>query len=263
MADEKISPTALSRWLKLNKCSINGLAKRIGASPHTVKNMAHGATSTVNTEILKKISFATGLNYEQLIDSPVKFDPLDQSGDGRIDVMLGSIAKNLHSQHMASACRKYFASDFRCSGREYNRHDRPAVNYDEMCALNTLKPGVINSILTSCAWYNPQCDEHDSATLHTYWRSYVYADLDPSNEHGETQNETFVALELEKSINQMKPIDIPKIKTWWWDLIDHGFMTKQLKSTGSAHPYNNYGFFWPTPEQITKMPEPKKRGGGI
>ena len=255
MADEKIPPTALSRWLKLNKCSINGLAKRIGASPHTIKNMVQGATSTVNTEILKNISFATGLNYEQLIDSPVKFEPLDQSGDARIDVMLGLIAKNLHSQHMASACRKYFAKDFRCAGRDFNLNNRPAVNYDEMCALNTLQPGVINSILTSSAWYNPQCAEHDSTTLHTYWRAYISDDFDDNSKPVETTNETFVVLELEKSINQMRAIDTPKIKTWWWDLIDHSLETKQLKASGSAHPYNKQRFFWPTPEQITKMPD--------
>lgn len=262
MADEKIPPTALSRWLKLNKLSINGLAKRIGASPHTIKNMVHGATSTVNTEILKKLSFATGLNYEQLIDSPAKFIPLDQSGDARIDVMLGLIAKNLHSQHMASACRKYFASDFQCSGREYNRHDRHAVNYDEMCALNALQPGVINSILTSCAWYNPQCNKHDSTTLHTYWRAYISADVDPSGNHAEMSNNSFVVLEFEQSINQMRAIDTPKIKTWWWDLIDHSQEPKLYKNTGDTSATITNKFFWPTPEQITKMPEPKKMGGG-
>ena len=249
--------TALSRWLKLNKLSINGLAKRIGASPHTVKHMAHGSTSTVNTEILKNISFATGLNYEQLIDSPVRFDPPDQSGDARIDAMLGLIAKNLHSKHMASACRRYFASDFRCSGRDFNLHNRPAVNYEEMCALNTLKPGIINSILTSCAWYNPLCAEHDSTTLHTYWRAYISEDFDDNSKPTETSNETFVVLEFEKSINRMGLIDTPKIKTWWWDLIDHSLETKKHKSAGSAHPSNKARMFWPTPEENTKMPEPE------
>ena len=260
--DPPTAPTALSRWLKLNKLSINGLAKRIGASPHTVKNMAHGATSTVNTEILKKLSFATGLNYEQLIDSPPKYIPLDRAGDTRIDVMLGLIAKNLHSQHMANACRKYFASDFKCSGRAYNRHDRPAINYDEMCALNALQPGVINSVLTSCAWYNPQCNEHDSTTLHTYWRAYISADLDPSGDQAEMSNNSFVALDFEQSINQMRGIDIPKIKTWWWDLIDPGQGEKLYKNTDNTSAKITNTFFWPTPEQITKMPEPKKMGGG-
>jgi hypothetical protein len=262
LATETHPPNALSRWLKLNQLSINALAKRIGASPHTVKNMAHGATSTINTEILKNISFATGLNYEQLIDSPVRFEPLDQSGDARIDTMLGLIAKNLHSKHMASACRRYVAKDFRCSGRDFNLHNRPAINYDEMCALNALKPGIINSILTSCAWYNPQCDENDSTTLHTYWRAYISEDFDDNSKPAETSNETFVVLELEKSINQMRPIDSPKIKTWWWDLIDHSLKTKKLKATGSAHSSNPSRMLWPTPEQITKMPEPKNKRGG-
>ena len=256
LADENIPPTALSRWLKLNKLSINGLAKRIGASPHTVKNMAHGATSTVNTEILRKISYATGLNYEQLVDPPAEFAPQDQTGDERIDIMLGLLAKNMHSKSMVSTCRKYIAPDFVCSGNMYNLHNRPAVNFDEMCALNMLQPNIINSILIATSWYNPKCAENASTTLHTYWRGYITADYTAD----ETVNETFVVIELEKSINQMKPADIPKIKTWWWDLVDHTPETKIMKNPVESHDKIANQYFWPTPEEITTMPDIKKLG---
>ena len=83
-----------------------------------------------------------------------------------------------------------------------------------MCALNEMqKPKQYTTVLTAASWYTPHgIAPHDSRILHTYWRTIETSPTDDPR-----FGDNFVAYEWEQSINEMSIIDIPKIKSWWWD----------------------------------------------
>ena len=205
-------PTALKTWLSLNRLTCHQLAKRLNVSPHTVKKFANGDFKMISTPILKEISIHTGLTYEQLIEPAAQQVSPTETGDSRFDIALGLIARYLHTPEMVRKCRKYFSLDFTCKQNKRNQENTPSINYDEMCALNSMQSAQINSLLLSTCWYDPDCKSHDSRLLFTYWRAIVVV---PS---ATQYNDTFIVLEFEKSVNEMGLLDIPIIKSWWWDV---------------------------------------------
>ena len=204
-------PTALKTWLSLNRMTCHQLAKRLDVSPHTVKKFSNGDFKMISTPILKEISIHTGLTYKQLIEPAAQQVSPTETGDGRIDIALGLIARYLNTPEMVRKCRKYFSLDFTCKQNKANE-DTPSINYDEMCALNSMQSAQINSLLLSTCWYDPDCKSHDSRQLFTYWWAMVVI---PS---ATQYNDTFVVVEFEKSVNEMGLLDMPTIKSWWWDV---------------------------------------------
>ena len=140
-------PTALKTWLSLNRLTCHQLAKRLDVSPHTVKKIANGGFTMISTPILKEISIHTGLTYEQLIEPVAQQVSPTETGDSRIDVALGLIARYLHTAEMVRRCRKYFSLDFTCKQNKENKENTPSINYDEMCAINSMQAAQINCIL--------------------------------------------------------------------------------------------------------------------
>ena len=209
MSDDNTTP--LQYWLNLHGLKYNHLATQLDMSPHTIKKFASGDMATINKTILQKLALHTGLNYQELIDPASQAISPTATGDGRIDVALSMIARYLHADDMAKKCRKYFSLDFHCVGKVHSERKIKPLNYDEMCALNSIRAAQINSSLLSVAWYDADCDTLEARILHTYWRASV-VDGD-----GVSYNDTFIVLGLEKSISEMTPFDLPQIKSWWWD----------------------------------------------
>ena len=209
----KTFPTGLAQWLHYNRLSVNKLAKQIGASPHAIGNLAKGNTQSINKDILDAVARRTQLSYERIIKSVEETQSPTATGDLRIDLCLGLICKYLHSPEMRDKCRRYFSLHFSCSGRTYADQNLDPVGYDEMCVANTMEPGQITSSLISVSWFTPsKLKSFDSRILHTYWRA-LHAQIDNDLRY----DDTFVVVEFEQSVNEMSPIDIPKIKSWWWD----------------------------------------------
>ena len=166
----------------------------------------------ISTPIHKEISIHTGLTYEQLIEPAEQQVSPTETGDSRIDIALGLIARYLHTPEMVRKCRKYFSLDFTCKQNKANEENTSSINYDEMCALNSMQSAQTNSLLLSTCWYDPDSKSHDSRLLFTYWRAMVVV---PS---ATQYNDTFIVLEFEKPVNEMGLLDIPIIKSWWWDV---------------------------------------------
>ena len=239
--------TPLQKWLKLNNTTHNQLAKTLGVSPHTVKKFAIGDTVTINRSVLHKIALLTDLSYQELIDpARGKTSPID-TGCGRINVALGMCARYLHTREMAAKCRRYFSLDFFCTGKAFSGIKPHNNNFDEMCALNALRDGHLSSSLLSVGWYDADCETNDSRTLHTYWRTMI-TNLDFERSEERRPHTTFLVIVFDKSINEMQPLDLPIMKSWWWDSPIHtecrqsiGACTRPINelTMGNARGLNN------------------------
>ncbi len=209
-------PTGLAQWLKLNRISECQLAREVGITPTALGNLARGRTASVNKRILDAVAHRTQLSFDQILRPPVEVESLIATGDHRIDLCLGSIGKYLHTPEMRDKCRRYISADFSCSGARYGKLGQPSVGWDQMCALNEMQqPKQYTTVLTAASWYTPHgIAQHDSRILHTYWRTVETSPTDDPR-----YGDNFVAYEWEQSINEMSVIDIPKIKSWWWDQV--------------------------------------------
>ena len=214
MAEASI--TYLAQWLYDNGVTRNQLATELQVSPHAIDNLATGATTTLNKDILRLVSERTRLTYDQLIDGVKQSESTPcATGDHRIDKCLADIARTLHTPKMFKEVAKWISDDFLCFGGDYG--DAPPMTFSQMCDANLAKENIENvtllSSLLSTTWYTPRgTDPRDSTMLHTYWRAlFVAKDIDPM------YNDTFVLYEFEKSIAELEQFELPKITSWWWD----------------------------------------------
>ena len=64
-------------------------------------------------------------------------------------------------------------------------------------------------------------------------------------------NETFVVLELEKSINEMTVVETPRIHSWWWDIIDVSRNAHNQNGNAKAtHSHIRNQYFWPSHDHV-------------
>ena len=209
-------PTGLAQWLKLNRITECQLAREVGSTPTALCNLARGRTASVNKRILDAVAHRTQLSYDEILRPPIEVESPIATGDHRIDLCLGAMGKYLHTPEMRDKCRRYISADFSCSGARYAKLGQPPVGWDQMCALNDMQqPKQYTTVLTAASWYTPHgIAPHDSRILHTYWRT-VETSLTADPRYGDN----FVVYEWEQSINEMSVIDLPKIKSWWWDQV--------------------------------------------
>ena len=209
-------PTGLAQWLKLNRITECQLAREVGITPTALGNLARGRTASVNKRILDAVAHRTQLSYDEILKPPLEIESPIATGDHRIDLCLGAISKYLHTPEMREKCRRYISPDFLCSGARYDKLGQAAVGFDQMCALNDMQlPNQYTTVLTAVSWYTPHgIAPHDSRVLHTYYRT-----VETSPQNDPRFDDNFVVYEWEQSINEMSPIDLPKIKSWWWDTV--------------------------------------------
>lgn len=206
-------PTGLAQWLDRNGLSAYALANELGVSPHTIGKVAKGRCQNFNIDILSAISRRTGLSYETILAPANNLTSPTATGDHRIDTCLALQAKHMHTPEMFHKCKRYIAPNFQCSGKSYNYNRQQPVGFAEMCDLNIETDAHIVNSLLSVSWYTPgSMESNDSHCLHTYWRALILIPKETP-----LYNDTFVVYEFAKSINEMEPIDLPQIVTWWWD----------------------------------------------
>ena len=221
MAESHSHPTGLAKWLEINRVKAGQLARELGVSPHAIAHLRDGSTASVNKTILAAVACRTQLSYEAILSPAEIVENPIATGDFRIDRCLGLIARYLHTPEMRDKCRRYFSPDFLCNGKIYQKHNSAPVGFEQMCSLNTKQPDHVSTSVMSTSWYAPRHGTIiTSRILHAYWRA-VHAQpnaaleelYDPSTEY----NDTFTVFEFEKSIEEMSPLDTPKINSWWWD----------------------------------------------
>ncbi len=214
MAEASI--TYLAQWLHDNGVTRNQLATELQVSPHAIDNLASGATTTLNKDILRLVAERTRLPYDRLIDGETQ--PMATpcaTGDHRIDKSLADIARTLHTPKMFKEVAKWISDDFLCYGSNY-RDEKP-MTFSQMCDANLAKENIDNITvvhsLLSTTWYTPRGTKaHNSTILHTYWRAlYLAKNTAPM------YNDTFAVYEFEKSIADLGQVELPKITSWWWD----------------------------------------------
>ncbi len=210
-------PSGLAQWLADNAITRNQLATELGVSPHTIGHLANGSTGTASKAILRAVAERTGLTYEQILDPVDNYISPVATGDHRVDRCIAKLGQHLYTPEMYEACRLYIHPKFRCSGSAYIINDMEPVDYETMCDIN-LRHTIVGKVQIShtvllTTWYTPLgIDSRDSKILHTYWRGLILVDGEPPS-----YNDTFVVYEFEKSLNEMTPLDIPQIISWWWD----------------------------------------------
>ena len=213
----KAYPSGLAQWLADNTITRHQLATELGVSPHAIDHLANGSTGTVTKAILRAVATRTSLTYEQILDPVDHYVSPVATGDHRIDRCLAKLAKYLHSENMFQECKSYMHPDFACYGAMYYNDGAAPIDFDTMCNLNLHQETVENvqivHTILSTTWYTPHgIDPHDSRILHSYWRALTLI-----KEEMPLYNDTFTVYEFAKSINEMSPIETPKIVSWWWD----------------------------------------------
>ena len=223
-------PTGLAQWLKLNRISDCQLAREVGITPPALVILARGRTASVNKRILDAVAHRTQLSYDEILKPIVKIESPIATGDHRIDLCLGAISKYLHTPEMRDKCRRYISADFLCSGARYAKLGQPAVGWDQMCVLNEMQlPNQYTTVLTAVSWYTPHgIAPHDSRILHTYYRTVGISPV-----HDPQFDDNFVVYEFEQAINEMSLIDVPKIKSWWWDQMIDELQKETISSLAS------------------------------
>ncbi len=224
MAESHSHPTGLAKWLDINRVKAGQLARELGVSPHAIAHLRDGSTANVCKTILAAVARRTQLSYEAILSPAEIVENPIATGDSRIDRCLGSIARYLHTPEMQDKCRRYFSADFLCSGKIYQKSHLPPVGFDQMCSLNAKRQyptDHVSAIVVSTSWYAPR---HGTTTtsriLHSYWRAVhtkPNAALDELYDPSTEYSDTFIVLEFEQSIEEMSPLDTPKITSWWWD----------------------------------------------
>jgi len=210
-------PSGLAQWLADNAITRHQLATELGVSPHAIDHLANGSTGTVTKAILRAVATRTSLTYEQILDPVDHYVSPVATGDHRIDRCLAKLAKYLHTAEMYNECKIYIHPKFRCYAVTYRKNGDAPVDYETMCDLNLhqeiVKEVQIVTTILSTTWYTPHgIDPHDSRILHSYWRALTLI-----KDEMPLYNDTFVVYEFAKSVNEMSPIETPKIVSWWWD----------------------------------------------
>ena len=210
-------PSGLAQWLADNAITRHQLAIELGVSPHTIDHLANGSTGTVSKNILRAVAERTHLTYEQILDPVDNYVSPNATGDHRIDRCLAKLAKYLHTAEMYDECKSYMHPEFSCYGTIYCNDGAASIDFKTMCNRNLHQETVENvqivTTVLSTTWYTPKgIDPHDSRVLHSYWRALTLV-----KEETPLYNDTFVVYEFAKAINEMSPIETPKIRSWWWD----------------------------------------------
>jgi transcriptional regulator with XRE-family HTH domain len=210
-------PSGLAQWLADNAITRHQLATELGVSPHAIDHLANGSTGTVTKAILRAVATRTSLTYEQILDPVDAYVSPVATGDHRIDRCLAKLAKYLHSENMFEECKSYIHPEFSCYGTIYCNDGAAPIDFETMCNRNLHQETVENvqivHTILSTTWYTPHgIDPHDSRILHSYWRALTLI-----KEEMPLYNDTFTVYEFAKPINEMSPVETPKIVSWWWD----------------------------------------------
>ena len=207
-------PTALSEWLRLTNTTANKLATVAAVYPRSVYALARGNTELVKPSTLIAISNHTGLTIDDLIRPYHAARIATDTGHHKINLVLATMAKYLHTPQCKQKLARYIHSDFRCHGTWYQHLDEnaPALSFTQMCAANAVVEHSIFCVVLSAHWYTPRgCPSKQAHVLHSYWKAVV-----SDNTARTTTDTTFIVLEFQKSIAEMDAFEDPQVTSWWW-----------------------------------------------